>query len=150
VSPERLIVFAVLFAIIFVVEVIRMRRRAAADPAWQRQMKETPWRDRRRIATAVRRGEQLSNPREARLAVGMAAEQRAFNGSLYGLPKLRLALGLGLLALGLLASALPAAFLGGVLVAIALGERQLNNRAAERIERAERLNREQAALEETG
>jgi hypothetical protein len=145
----RLIVFPILFALFFVLEWRRMRARSRRNPELEEEMKATRWRDRRRIAAAVRRGQRLDNPRDARLAVAMAEEQRDMHDSpwLRGTRRARLLLGAALLVLGLLATALPVAALGLVLVGIGAIESITQGRLDERLREAERLNREQAALE---
>ena len=146
-STTTPIVFAVLFVVFFALQWWRLRNQAAQSPEWREEMKATPWRDRRRIASAVRDGRRLDNPREARLAVGMAEEQRQVNRWISGFPGFRLIVGTGLLLLGLLAGELTVAALGGVFLLIGLAGRAYDNRLDLRLRRAEELNREQAGIE---
>jgi Flp pilus assembly protein TadB len=125
----------------------RMRSHPAQIPEWRREMKQTPWRDRRRIARAVRRGERLDDPREARLAAGMAEQQQKVNRSMRLLPKANLIFGVALVLIGLLATALRVALLGALIIALALIERTRRDRQRRRLEHAEWANREQAGLE---
>jgi hypothetical protein len=147
-SATGLVVFGVLFTLFFLVEWRRMRSRRAGDPGWGRAMKETSWRDRRRIANQVRQGKRLDSPREARLAVGMAEEQRRLmGGSMSGASRLRLLLGAILVVLGLVAMEIGVAALGVIILVIGLTSRTHENRLTERLQRAEELNRAQASIE---
>jgi len=146
-SATTLIVFAALFALFFPLEWRRQRSQAARNPEWEKAMRATPRRDRQRISRAVRRGQRLDNPREAQLAVGMAEQQQLVNRSLRGLPKVNLAFGTALAALGLLAGVATVAILGLVFVAVGLAETNREGRRRKRLDQAEQANREQAALE---
>ena len=56
-----------------IVRLRRMRRRAQLEqPQWAAEWKRTSRSDRRRITSALRRGETLYDPREARLLVGLS------------------------------------------------------------------------------
>jgi hypothetical protein len=99
--PLSLIVFAVLFVFFFAFEWRLLRTLLTQDPEWKREIRGTPWRDRRRIARAVRDGRRLDNPRDARLAVGMAEQRLLLNRSTGRLTRwLMVALGIGLILLG--------------------------------------------------
>jgi hypothetical protein len=146
-NTTGLIVFPVLFVAFFIFEWMRLRSRSERDVEWEREMRATPWRDRRRIAQSVRRGERLSNPREARLAVGMAEDQEQMTTSLRSLPKVKLALGGALALLGLVGGAWTVVGLGVFILLLGAGQQAYDARLRRRIEQAERANREQASLE---
>ena len=146
-STTSLIVFAVLFVVFFPLQWWRMRSHSVQNPEWRDAMKSTSWRDRRRIAQAVRDGKRLDNPREAQLAVGMAEQQQVVNRSLAFAPKLKLILGVGLILLGLLAGVIAVAALGGMFLLLGIATRAHEKRFRQRLARAEEMNREQASLE---
>jgi hypothetical protein len=148
-STSALIVFAVVFVGVFAFQWYRMRSDPARRTEWEREMRATPWRDQWRISRAVRAGRRLDNPREARLAVGMVQEQRRMNGGGRRGPKVQLVIGTLLLLLGLLSGEATVIGLGAVFVAIGLVARMQERRLSRRLERAEELNRDQAALEAT-
>jgi hypothetical protein len=146
-SSSALIVFAVLFVGVFAFQWLRLRSDPGRRTEWEREMKAIPWRDQWRISRAVRAGRRLDNPREARLAVGMVQEQRRLDGRGRLGPKMQLAIGTLLLLLGLLSGEATVIGLGTLFVAIGLLARMQERRLAQRLDRAEELNRDQAALE---
>jgi hypothetical protein len=146
-SLVSLIAFATLFVVFFAIEVIRARRRSEGDSDWEREMKSTPWRDRWRIARAVRRGSRLDKPREARLAAEMAERQLAATRPSRQFPIVKLVIGAALLALGALGGVVTVAALGAFFLLLGLVERSQSSRATRRLERAVKANRAQAELE---
>jgi hypothetical protein len=148
-STPALIVFAVVFVGVFAFEWYRMRSAPTRRTEWEREMRATPWRDRWRISRAVRAGKRLDSPREARLAVGMAQQQRRLNGRHGVGPKVKLVIGAGVVLLGLVSGQVTVIGLGAVFVAIGLVARTQERRQSRRLDRAEELNRSQAALEAT-
>jgi hypothetical protein len=79
----------------------------------------------------------------------MVQEQRRLNGGGRRGPKVQLVIGTLLLLLGLLSGEATVIGLGAVFVAIGLVARMQERRLSRRLERAEELNRDQAALEAT-
>jgi len=142
-----LIVFAAVFVVFFAIEAIRARRHSEDDSDWEREMKSTPWRDRWRIARAVRRGSRLDKPREARLAAEMAERQLAATRPSRRFPIVKLVIGAAFLVLGALGGVVTVAALGAFFLLLGFVERAQGGRATRRLERARDANRAQAELE---
>src|SRR5689334_17068076 len=75
-SPKLtvLTIFLVVFGLAYLAAFLRMA--GNRDPEWEARWKQLHTADRRRIWRAVRRGEKLEDPDEARLAAGSARFQR--------------------------------------------------------------------------
>jgi len=147
VNLTGLTIFAAIFVAFFAIEAIRGRSRSGDESDLEREMKSTPWRDRWRIARAVRRGSRLDNPREARLAAEMADRQLQASRPSRQFPKAKLAIGAVLLLMGALGGALTVAALGAFFLLLGLAERAHGGRVARRLEHAREANRTQAELE---
>jgi hypothetical protein len=127
--PLSLAVFGILFVFFFVLEWRVLRALLRQDPEWRREMKATPRPDRRRIARAVRDGRPLDDPREARLAAGMAEQRLALSRSIGRRTRwLRVALGVGLVLLGALAGSITVILLGALFVVLGAATRPLDGR----------------------
>jgi hypothetical protein len=105
----------------------RLRKRFDRSGDLRRELKSLPFNDRRRIARAARRGMRVENPREAELAVDSAERQLAVLDIVHRAPRLRLAIGLGVLIL-----------------AIELHSALRTHRLRGRLMRAAQVNREQS------
>jgi Flp pilus assembly protein TadB len=119
----------------------QLRERFERDGDLRQELKSLPFKDRRRITRAARRGESIEDPREARLAADSAQRQLAVLEIIHRAPRLRFGVGLGFLVLGAVSGMLLVAGLGVLVLAIELHSTVRTRRLRGRLKEAAQVNR---------